>query len=302
MALQTSGAISLLDIQNEFGGSNPISLSEYYGAASGIPASGTISIGNFYGATAFNPLSWTTNNNDYWGMNLNMDNYGLTVSPFMKVFNGYNDVYLTTKQVDFYITPGVAVNYWLFPEYTGYPQDRYSVYADGVLIEETTGDNPGFQTGADTVNPIYCSVLSVRIFNGSGAVPYFNQSSITYQMFTVSNVNFTQGPRFLSCSPQQGAVYQVASGNQYQDSTVSSSDLTFVIPSKFRIDGSTSSEGFDIARWYINGALVSTTSGEESYFIDRTNVTSAGFTYTKDGSYHSLSDSTYAVLYFRGAA
>ena len=55
MALQTSGAISLSDIQTEFGGSNPISLSEYYGAASGIPASGTISLSNFYGASA----GWT---------------------------------------------------------------------------------------------------------------------------------------------------------------------------------------------------------------------------------------------------
>jgi len=52
MALQTSGPISLNDIQTEFGGSNPISLSEYYGAASGIPASGAISIGDFYGASA----------------------------------------------------------------------------------------------------------------------------------------------------------------------------------------------------------------------------------------------------------
>lgn len=52
MALQTSGAISLANIQTEFGGSNPISLSEYYGVASGIPASGTISIGDFYGASA----------------------------------------------------------------------------------------------------------------------------------------------------------------------------------------------------------------------------------------------------------
>ena len=50
MALQTSGAISLQQIQNEFGGSHPISLSEYYSAASGIPASGQISISNFYGA------------------------------------------------------------------------------------------------------------------------------------------------------------------------------------------------------------------------------------------------------------
>jgi len=52
MALQTSGPISLNDIQTEFGGSNPIAISEYYGAAAGIPASGTISIGAFYGASA----------------------------------------------------------------------------------------------------------------------------------------------------------------------------------------------------------------------------------------------------------
>lgn len=55
MALQTSGAISLANIQTEFGGSNPISLSEYYGVASGVPSSGTISIGNFYGKSAGMP-------------------------------------------------------------------------------------------------------------------------------------------------------------------------------------------------------------------------------------------------------
>lgn len=52
MALQTSGQISLNDIQTEFGGSNPIALTEYYGAAAGIPASGEISIKDFYGASA----------------------------------------------------------------------------------------------------------------------------------------------------------------------------------------------------------------------------------------------------------
>lgn len=56
MALPTSGPLSLNDIQTEFGGSNPIGLNEYYGVASGIPASGTISIDNFYGASV--PL-WT---------------------------------------------------------------------------------------------------------------------------------------------------------------------------------------------------------------------------------------------------
>lgn len=52
MALQSSGPISLGDIQGEFGGSNPISISEYYGADTGVPASGTISLSDFYGTSA----------------------------------------------------------------------------------------------------------------------------------------------------------------------------------------------------------------------------------------------------------
>lgn len=52
MALQPSGAISLQDIQGEFGGSSPTSLSEYYGVASGIPSSGAISFSDFYGTSA----------------------------------------------------------------------------------------------------------------------------------------------------------------------------------------------------------------------------------------------------------
>lgn len=52
MVLQTSGAISLADIQAEFGGSNPISLNEYYSSSSGIPASGSIDLGDFYGASS----------------------------------------------------------------------------------------------------------------------------------------------------------------------------------------------------------------------------------------------------------
>lgn len=52
MALQSSGSISLADIASEFGGSAPHSLSEYYGAASGIPSSGQISISQFYGKSS----------------------------------------------------------------------------------------------------------------------------------------------------------------------------------------------------------------------------------------------------------
>ena len=77
MALPTSGPLSLTDLQTEFGGSNPISLSEYYAGgpyvpsgASGtngpIPSSGAISISDFYGSTnafTFNITTNTTNAN-----------------------------------------------------------------------------------------------------------------------------------------------------------------------------------------------------------------------------------------------
>jgi hypothetical protein len=52
MALQVSGAISLLDVAGEFGGTAPHSISEYYGAAAGVPASGAISLSDFYGTSA----------------------------------------------------------------------------------------------------------------------------------------------------------------------------------------------------------------------------------------------------------
>jgi hypothetical protein len=64
MTLPTPGvSLSLSQIQGEFGGANPISMSEYYaggayvpagttGSNGAVPANGTISISQFYGTTA----------------------------------------------------------------------------------------------------------------------------------------------------------------------------------------------------------------------------------------------------------
>ena len=49
MPLPSSGLLSYQDIQNEFGGSHPISINEYYDAADGIPASGAIGVNSFHG-------------------------------------------------------------------------------------------------------------------------------------------------------------------------------------------------------------------------------------------------------------
>lgn len=67
-ALQSSGAITLAQIQTEFGGSNPISMSEYYRGGSyvpshsgttGIPGSGQISMNQFYGKQDESPVPST---------------------------------------------------------------------------------------------------------------------------------------------------------------------------------------------------------------------------------------------------
>ncbi len=60
MALQSSGAISLANVQTEFGGSNPIGINEYYGVAAGVPGSGTISLYDFYGKSAAVAFTWTS--------------------------------------------------------------------------------------------------------------------------------------------------------------------------------------------------------------------------------------------------
>lgn len=63
MPIPSSGALAFSTIQTEFGGSNPISLSEYYaggarvpsgttGTNGAVPTSGAIAVSKFYGTTA----------------------------------------------------------------------------------------------------------------------------------------------------------------------------------------------------------------------------------------------------------
>ena len=76
MAIPASGTISLTDIQNEFGGPTPISLSNYYKGgdyvlitdwAPNVPTSGSISLSDFYGAkrTTLTTFTYTTPGNNF---------------------------------------------------------------------------------------------------------------------------------------------------------------------------------------------------------------------------------------------
>jgi hypothetical protein len=73
MTINSNGPIKFSDIQNEFGGSNPIKLSEYYNNSltgyisniNNIPSSGKISIGNFKGVSKPSSYIWQFFNNSY---------------------------------------------------------------------------------------------------------------------------------------------------------------------------------------------------------------------------------------------
>lgn len=75
MALPNTGALSLSQIQTEFGGVNPIGINEYYGAASGIPSSGTIDIADFYGKVSTPPAAQTFNSSGTWNRPAKPFNY-----------------------------------------------------------------------------------------------------------------------------------------------------------------------------------------------------------------------------------
>jgi len=112
MALQSSGAISLYDVQVEFGGSNPIGIDEYYGRAAGIPGSGTISLYDFYGkSAAFAFTAYFFGNqsadNQYTGNN-NLDSGNKSVSSGSVVYR----IEFVGEVNLYYYVGGSFVNSW----------------------------------------------------------------------------------------------------------------------------------------------------------------------------------------------
>lgn len=68
MPLQETGPISIQDIANEFGGSTPHSLSEYYAGGANVP-------GGTEGINGPIPSSGTTSLNDFFGASLSLEGF-----------------------------------------------------------------------------------------------------------------------------------------------------------------------------------------------------------------------------------
>lgn len=124
--LQSSGTITLLDIQTEFGGSNPISINEYYRGGglvpnisinNSIPTSGQISLSDFYGATAADIIPNSVNWAD---MNLTRNNPAFPLFAFTANTNSQ-----TISGINENITLGVNISLALFDDFYGFNGNIY---------------------------------------------------------------------------------------------------------------------------------------------------------------------------------
>jgi len=107
MTLPTSGALTLAQIQGEFGGSNPIGLNEYYaggglvpagtsGTYGAVPSSGAIGIRNFYGTSnrvtanitiSANTANYTLNTAKVTGYSAGLTDVTLTINSGVTVYS-----------------------------------------------------------------------------------------------------------------------------------------------------------------------------------------------------------------------
>jgi len=78
MTLQSSGAISIAQMRDEYGLSNPVSMSDFYGKT-GLPSSGAIRFSDFYGKSSYPDQQFVTvgkvsviGNNASYGFNSEM--------------------------------------------------------------------------------------------------------------------------------------------------------------------------------------------------------------------------------------
>lgn len=147
MALQSSGQITLQNIQDEFGGSHPISISEYYGKDT-VPSSGQISLANFYGtqnAFAFTVSSTYTTPQD-------VQNVALAAG-----WDGVKPIVMT-----------IASN-------AGFHSNNNSTAALNVNVDNTTIINSGYvagdggKSGQSGGDAIIVNANGFSITNNSGA-------------------------------------------------------------------------------------------------------------------------------------
>lgn len=170
MALPTSGQLTLADIQTEFGGTNPISLSEYYaggglvpsgtsGTYGAVPSSGTISIQNFYGTTNRVALSVTYSSNTA-DASLNLSGIGGYIAGFSDITVTVNSgVYLYANSTG---NAGLAIS-------GGTTGDTLNIVNNGFIIGRGGNGYIFPSTAATSGGPALSLSINTTINNTNGS-------------------------------------------------------------------------------------------------------------------------------------
>lgn len=208
MTLQSSGAISLSQIQSEFGGSNPIGLAEYYrggslvpshGNTSGIPSSGTISFNQFYGKSAQSPTD-----NSFSGVLANTQpalnkygvaRYGASRSNSPTLFTNTPSPYGSLSDNTFTNPAGtttLTIDQFWFQTDTLQPNGRTITFS---LVGNYTGQTWNQVTGRTgiTVSGVSKDMTTSTDILGNTSTPVFSvQGSISY--INAADANTTTKP------------------------------------------------------------------------------------------------------------
>jgi hypothetical protein len=186
MALPLSGPLTLAQIQGEFGGTNPISLSEYYrggglvpnaSTTASIPTSGAISISNFYGTANRVNVSFT--------FTANIADASINLSSLSGYVAGISDITITVN--------------------------------NGVYVWASSGSNAGltFSGGAsgDTLTIVNNGYIMGAGGNGNSSFTVGTNGSAAISLSISATINNTNGAAFIGGGGGAGGGYYVNSNN-----------------------------------------------------------------------------------------
>lgn len=163
MALQTSGAIALSDIEGEFTGTSPTSLSEYYRNGSyvtsnntSVPTSGTISLSNFYGGVR--QFSFTVSSNQ---QEMNLSTYATSVG-----WDGSSPIVMTIASGVYIWSDNTSTGALIIPSSLN---GLVTITNNGYIMGRGGNGGGQYSNGSNGGPAIANSATGVTLTNASGA-------------------------------------------------------------------------------------------------------------------------------------
>lgn len=202
MALQTSGAISLANLQSEYGGSNPISISEYYKNGSYVPSTASQNITGTASALSYTEsysgkYQQYGNYSNFWryyengsgplpSLNHSYAFYAHYWTPDTAWVNAggtWVDVQFNLDQAGTYIIKDVSYITWDFSHYT-------NVYINGVYTHQIPcKQSYEFTITAPATIRLYCYMNATNNYQSHSIRVVGNTGTDNRDLITQETVN-----------------------------------------------------------------------------------------------------------------